>query len=140
MQHAGCRAIPGCYPHTHHASLPFGGMACCCTLACGLHLPGVCLRMHACMLQGGYVILTNHRLLWIDTAASPAPGRSCHLHLACVHAAHKRTQLGLPVKVRMGLPVKVHVYARAPCVCVGGGWGGGGEGMQHAPARQVCMS
>lgn len=55
-------------------------------------------------LQGGYAIITSHRLLWIDAASAPAPGRSCCLPLSMVAGATKRVQYGLNImapKVRL---------------------------------------
>lgn len=55
-------------------------------------------------MQGGYCVVTSHRLLWIDAAATPSPGRSCHMPLDSIHTVHKRVQYSLNLmnpKVRL---------------------------------------
>lgn len=52
----------------------------------------VCSSMH---LQGGYAVVTSHRLLWIDASATPSPGRSCHMPLDSIHSFQKRVQYSL---------------------------------------------
>jgi len=63
------------------------------------------------VLQNGYCFVTSHRLLWIDAAAAtPDPGRSCHLPLDTIACVTKRVQYGLNLmnpKVR--LEVKLYV-------------------------------
>ncbi|GBF96332.1 hypothetical protein Rsub_09402 [Raphidocelis subcapitata] len=67
--------------------------------------------------QGGYAIVTSHRLLWIDAASAPSPGRSCALHLAAVQSAVKRAQYGFnPLAPKVRLELRVHINAEArPC-------------------------
>ncbi|GMH38180.1 hypothetical protein BSKO_06064 [Bryopsis sp. KO-2023] len=36
--------------------------------------------------KGGRIVLTSHRILWIDVAASPSPGLSCFVPLCAVHS------------------------------------------------------
>lgn len=55
-------------------------------------------------MQGGYCVVTSHRLLWIDAAATPSPGRSCHMPLDSIQTVHKRVQYSLNLmnpKVRL---------------------------------------
>jgi hypothetical protein len=61
-------------------------------------------------MQSGYCVVTSHRLLWIDAAATPSPGRSCHMPLDSIHSVHKRVQYTINLmnpKVR--LEVKLFV-------------------------------
>ncbi|KAI8473427.1 MAG: EAP30/Vps36 family-domain-containing protein [Monoraphidium minutum] len=67
--------------------------------------------------EGGYAIVTSHRVIWIDAAAAPRPGRSCALPVGSLHAASKRIQYGLNImapKVRVELRVYVDADSR-PC-------------------------
>jgi hypothetical protein len=67
--------------------------------------------------QGGYVILTTSRLVWLDETAE---GRSCWLPLASIEGATKRTSFGLSPKVRLELQLHVDAFDKP----VAGGWRG----------------
>jgi hypothetical protein len=56
--------------------------------------------------QDGHMILTTHRLVWIDAAAAPAAGGTCALPLSTVREVRlKATHLWSSTKVR----ISVHV-------------------------------
>jgi hypothetical protein len=62
------------------------------------------------VLQSGYAVVTSHRLLWIDAAATPGPGRSCHLPLDTIHSVQKRVQYTINlINPKVRLEVKVFV-------------------------------
>jgi hypothetical protein len=77
----------------------------------GVHMDGARLTIRV-VLQGGYVILTNRRVVWIDAEAAPAPGRSCSLPLTSVASASKRISFALQSKVRLELHVHVDSYSK----------------------------
>lgn len=68
-------------------------------------------------MQNGYVVATSHRLIWIDAAATPQPGRSCYLPLESIHSTNKRVQYGLNlINPKVRLEVKVYVDLKSqPC-------------------------
>lgn len=57
-------------------------------------------------MQGLQLVLTTHRLVWIDVRAMPSAGVTCALHLACVRAAHlKATHVWSTPKVRINVNI-----------------------------------
>jgi hypothetical protein len=59
--------------------------------------------------------VTSHKLLWIDAASTPSPGRSCHMPLDTIHSVQKRVQYGLNVmnpKVRLEVKVFVDRHSK----------------------------
>lgn len=82
-------------------------------------------------MQGGYTILTNRRLIWIDAEATPSPGRSCWLHLHSVRNVSKRTAFALQPKVRLELKLLVDAQA-VPCA------GAARDGMRACAACQAA--
>eukprot|EP00775_Hariotina_reticulata_P005632 gene5632-5871_t len=96
--------------------------------------------------QGGYAVVTSQRLIWIDSAASPAAGRSCHLALDCIHSTRKHVQYGLNLmnpKVRLEVKVYVDLSAKPTNRPAGAGssTGAGPHSMQlqqqQAPIQAV---
>eukprot|EP00878_Enallax_costatus_P031939 GHUV01035013.1.p1 GENE.GHUV01035013.1~~GHUV01035013.1.p1 ORF type:complete len:127 (+),score=22.33 GHUV01035013.1:231-611(+) len=60
--------------------------------------------------QNGYMVATSHRLIWIDAAATPNSGRSCHLPVDSIHSTRKHVQYGLNlISPKVRLEVKVFV-------------------------------
>lgn len=77
-------------------------------------------------MQNGYVVTTSHRLIWIDAAATPSPGRSCHLPVDSIHSTRKHVQYGLNLmnpKVRLEVKVFVDLASKptgSKCVQLAG--------------------
>ena len=104
---------PSEQPHPQKVDVEFDGAS---GRVDGADAPGAPPRER---LEAGHAAVTSRRLLWLDAAAAPAPGRSFALPLAALAGAEKRTQRGLnplaPPKVRLELRVTVSAADGIPC-------------------------
>lgn len=76
--------------------------------------------------QGGYLILTNHRLMWMDGSAAPSAGRSCCLHVHAIASLTKKSPGLLSSKTKIEATVKLSSAGAATI-----GAKGQGRGVNH---------
>jgi len=93
----------------------------CLNLKCCKQLSNASFNLN--LRRYSVVVLTSHRLIWLDQAAAAGPGLSCSLDLARVAeaAAVKNTMFGSRTR-------RLRVVVRSGSGGGGGGGGGGGVG------------